>query len=64
MNHMFDNGLREEYKEISDDDLTKRSNNCHTLAAVECNSLVLFHDSCLYGEMLIRRFDCICIYEG
>ena len=34
VNHMFDNGLREEYKEILNDDSTKRPNNCHALAPV------------------------------
>ena len=42
MNHMFDNGLREEeYKEILNDDSTKRPSNCHAFAPVECNSQVL-----------------------
>lgn len=42
VNHVFDNGLRdEEYKEISDDDSAKRPGNCYALAPVECNSLVL-----------------------
>ena len=39
VNHMFDHGLWEEdYKEILDDDSTKRPWNCHALAPVECNA--------------------------
>ncbi|XP_045104750.1 uncharacterized protein LOC123500137 [Portunus trituberculatus] len=42
VNHSFDNGLREEkYKEILDDVATKRPDNCHALAPVDCNSQVL-----------------------
>ncbi|MPC54872.1 hypothetical protein E2C01_048800 [Portunus trituberculatus] len=42
VNHVFDNGLREEeYKEILDDVATKRPDNCHALAPVNCNSQVL-----------------------
>ncbi|MPC61306.1 hypothetical protein E2C01_055376 [Portunus trituberculatus] len=41
VNHVFDSGLREEYKEILDDVATKRSDNCHALAPVDCNSQVL-----------------------
>lgn len=42
VNQVFDNGLREEeYKEILDDDSTKRPANCPALAPVECNSQVL-----------------------
>ncbi|MPC66652.1 hypothetical protein E2C01_060802 [Portunus trituberculatus] len=36
VNHVFDNGLREEkYKEILEDDATKRSSNCEALSPVE-----------------------------
>ncbi|MPC61369.1 hypothetical protein E2C01_055439 [Portunus trituberculatus] len=42
VNHVFDNGLREvEYKKIFDDVATKRPDNCHALAPVDCNSQVL-----------------------
>ncbi|XP_050706773.1 uncharacterized protein LOC126992160 [Eriocheir sinensis] len=42
VNHVFDNGLRdEEYKEILDDDSARRPGNCHALAPVDCNSQVL-----------------------
>ena len=42
LNHKFDNSFREEeYKEILDDDLTKRPTNCHVLAPVDCNSQIL-----------------------
>ena len=42
VNQMFDNGLREEeYKEIFNDDSTKKHSNCHALALVECNSQIL-----------------------
>ena len=42
VNQMFDNGLREEeYKEILNDDSTKKHSNCHALAIVECNSQIL-----------------------
>lgn len=42
VNHIFDNGLRdEEYKDILEDDSTKRPGNCHALDPVECNPQVL-----------------------
>lgn len=42
VNHVFDNGLREEeYKEILEDDVTKRPSNCEALSPVDCNAQVL-----------------------
>ena len=42
VNYVFDNGLREEeYKEILEDDATKRPSNCEALSPVECNAQVL-----------------------
>ncbi|MPC41555.1 hypothetical protein E2C01_035154 [Portunus trituberculatus] len=40
VNHVFDYGLQK-YKEILDDDSTKRPSNCHFLAPIECNLQVL-----------------------
>ncbi|MPC50541.1 hypothetical protein E2C01_044370 [Portunus trituberculatus] len=42
VNHLFGNGMREEdYKEVLEDDATKRPDNCPALEPVECNSQVL-----------------------
>ncbi|MPC47180.1 hypothetical protein E2C01_040918 [Portunus trituberculatus] len=42
VNCVFGSGLREEeYKEILDDVATKRPDNCHALAPMDCNSQVL-----------------------
>ncbi|MPC60966.1 hypothetical protein E2C01_055028 [Portunus trituberculatus] len=41
VNHVFDNGLQEEYKGILDDIATKRLDNCYALVPVDCNSQVL-----------------------
>lgn len=38
VNQLFDHGMREDsYKEVSEDESTKRSGNCPTLSPVECN---------------------------
>ena len=42
VNHLFDHGMREEeYKQILEDEITKRPNNCHALAPIECNAQIL-----------------------
>ncbi|MPC51868.1 hypothetical protein E2C01_045723 [Portunus trituberculatus] len=44
VNHVFDNGLREEeYKEILDDVAAKRPDNCHALAPMDFNSKFWMH---------------------
>ena len=41
-NHLLDNDMQEEdYKAISEDDITRRPNNCPALAPVECNPQIL-----------------------
>ena len=42
VNHLFGNGMQEEdYKAISEDDITRQPNNCPALAPVECNPQIL-----------------------
>ena len=42
VNHLFENGMREEdYKDILEDEITKRPSNYQALTPVECNWQVL-----------------------
>ncbi|KAK3890226.1 hypothetical protein Pcinc_005793 [Petrolisthes cinctipes] len=42
VNYLFDNGMREEdYKNILEDEVTKRPSNCKALVPVECNVQIL-----------------------
>lgn len=42
VNHLFDHGMRtEDYKDVLEDDITKRPNNCLALDPVECNTQIL-----------------------
>ncbi len=40
VNHLFDQRT-EDYKDVLEDDITKRLNNCHALDPVECNTQIL-----------------------
>lgn len=42
VNQLFDHGMREDsYKEVTEDDCTKRPGNCPALSPVECNVQIL-----------------------
>ncbi|MPC67134.1 hypothetical protein E2C01_061300 [Portunus trituberculatus] len=41
VNYLFDHGMREEeYKQIVEDEDTKRPSNCHALTPVVCNAQI------------------------
>ena len=42
VNHWFSHGMKDDYKEISADEVSKRPRNCKALLPVECNSQVLY----------------------